>query len=116
MSERRGTPRRVVRPWAIRQAARMGSEEFLLPLISTLPLSRFPPRTRKLSIAPVLGPRNEVLGWPEKSRHLSEEVSRELPVYRPVLRPTINPCCRWDLCVGLSARPTTHSPHRRLGG
>src|SRR2546425_554830 len=60
MSESRGTPRRVLLPSAIRQAARMGSEEFLLPLISILPLSRVPPRMRKLSIAPALGPSGRV--------------------------------------------------------
>src|SRR6476469_2727552 len=49
MSERRGTPCRRVGPSARRQAATIGSEEFLLPEISILPLRRVPPRMRKLS-------------------------------------------------------------------
>src|SRR3954464_7036861 len=56
MSERRGTPRSVVLPSAIRHAAMIGSELFLLPLISTLPLRRLPPRRMKLSIWPLPGP------------------------------------------------------------
>src|SRR5258706_10954342 len=55
ISESRGTPWRRVRPSAMRQAARMGSEEFLLPEISILPLRRVPPRIRKLSMMPFLG-------------------------------------------------------------
>ena len=38
-----------------RTAAMIGREAFLLPLISTLPLSAFPPLMMKLSIVPVLG-------------------------------------------------------------
>src|SRR6266581_2953831 len=56
MSERRRTPRSVVLPSAIRHAAMIGSELFLLPLISTLPLRRLPPRTMKCSIWPFPGP------------------------------------------------------------
>src|SRR3954467_3245193 len=59
MSERRGTPARVVLPSAIRHAAMMGSELFLLPLISTLPLRRLPPRRMKLSIWPFPGPETD---------------------------------------------------------
>jgi len=56
MSERRGTPCRRVGPFARRQAATMGREEFLLPEISILPLRRFPPRIKKLSMFwPFLG-------------------------------------------------------------
>ena len=50
MSLRRGTPLSVVLPSAIRLAAMIGNALFLLPLISILPFSRFPPRMRKLSI------------------------------------------------------------------
>src|SRR4051812_7523920 len=56
MSESRGTPRSVVFPSAMRQAAMIGSELFLLPLISTLPLRRRPPLRTRLSIWPFLGP------------------------------------------------------------
>src|SRR4029453_18037257 len=51
MSLRRGTPLRVVLPSPSRHAAMIGNALFLLPLISILPLSRCPPRMRKLSIA-----------------------------------------------------------------
>src|SRR5205085_1656512 len=55
MSESRGTPLRVVFPSAMRVAAMIGSAEFLLPETSILPFKRFPPRTMKESIAPILG-------------------------------------------------------------
>src|SRR4030081_3693328 len=60
ISDSRGTPLRTIFPTAIKRAARIGSAEFLLPEISILPLSRFPPRMMKLSIGrPSIGPRPE---------------------------------------------------------
>src|SRR5579862_3858383 len=56
MSLSRGTPLSVVLPSASRHAAMIGNALFLLPLISILPFNRVPPRIRKLSIAPILGP------------------------------------------------------------
>src|SRR3954466_14360758 len=67
ISDSRGTPRRVVFPSAIRHAAMIGSELFLLPLISTLPLRRFPPLRTRLSIWPYPWPRGPK--WSAHAKH-----------------------------------------------
>src|SRR5687767_2337423 len=87
-SLRRGTPLSVVLPSANRQAARIGRAEFLLPLISIFPLSRFPPRMMKLSNLPVLRPRGPTC--PAAKRHWNECPGRHHSDYRPVHWPTIN--------------------------
>src|SRR4051812_18822485 len=82
MSLSRGTLLSVVRPWAIRHAARIGRALFLDPEISILPLRRtlLPPRMRKLSIQPVPepGPRRRPRDagaaglWPRNARPRGE--------------------------------------------
>ncbi len=91
MSLRRGTPCSVVFPSAIRHAATIGSELFLLPLISTLPLSLVPPLMRKLSIiTPILGPLSRADFPRRMARSVggqSHLLAREQSVYRPVHQP-----------------------------